>query len=183
MGCGDAEQGAEGSMGRAAAVEAEDELIEIGLKMLAAQAVVDAQSPDLEVGEDAVGQGRTMCAAILPMTWGSCFDTRRAGVSRPPIGLGGGAGSEIGGEEGVQAVGRIVGHLAEADAAALRGPSAHGLVRWAGPIRPRRQRGASRFGAPSPPGTASRQYPPPRRCASRRWIGRSVLARLLLSTA
>jgi hypothetical protein len=41
----------------AAAVEAEDELVEIGLEMLAAQAVVDAQGPHLEVGEDAVRSG------------------------------------------------------------------------------------------------------------------------------
>jgi hypothetical protein len=31
-----------------------DELVEIGLQMLAAQAVVDTRHPDLEVGEDAV---------------------------------------------------------------------------------------------------------------------------------
>jgi hypothetical protein len=36
----------------AASVEAEDEFIKIGLEMPAAQAVIDAQCPDLEVGED-----------------------------------------------------------------------------------------------------------------------------------
>ena len=45
MAGGDAEQGAERGMPGAAAVEAEDELVEIGLQMLAAQAVVDAQAP------------------------------------------------------------------------------------------------------------------------------------------
>ena len=54
MGRRDAEQRAERGMPGAAAVETEDELVEIGLQMLAAQAVVDAQGPDLEVGEDAV---------------------------------------------------------------------------------------------------------------------------------
>ena len=49
-----AEKGAEGGVPGAAAVEAEDELIKIGLKVLAAQAVIDAERPDLEVGEDAV---------------------------------------------------------------------------------------------------------------------------------
>ena len=41
-----------------AAVEAEHELVEIGLQMTAAQAVVDAQGPDFEVGEDAVDPGQ-----------------------------------------------------------------------------------------------------------------------------
>ncbi len=45
MAGGDAEQGAEGGGAGAAAVEAEDELVEIGLEMLAAQAVIDAQGP------------------------------------------------------------------------------------------------------------------------------------------
>jgi hypothetical protein len=51
---GDAEQRAEGGMASAASVEAEDELVEVGLQMPAPQAVIDAQGPDFEVGEDAV---------------------------------------------------------------------------------------------------------------------------------
>ena len=39
----------------AAAVEVEDELVEVGLEMVAAQTVVDAQGPAFEVGEHAVG--------------------------------------------------------------------------------------------------------------------------------
>ena len=54
MAGGNAEKGAEGGMASAAAVEAESKLVEIGLKVLAAQAVIDAERPDLEVGEDAV---------------------------------------------------------------------------------------------------------------------------------
>jgi hypothetical protein len=42
----------------AAPVEAEDELVEIGLEVFAAQAVVDPQGPDLEVGEDAMDPGQ-----------------------------------------------------------------------------------------------------------------------------
>ena len=34
------------------AVEAESELVEVGLQVLRAQAVVDAERPGLEVGED-----------------------------------------------------------------------------------------------------------------------------------
>ena len=55
---GDAEKRAEGGMPCATAVEAEDELVEIGLEMAAAQAVIDAQRPDLEVGEDAMHPGQ-----------------------------------------------------------------------------------------------------------------------------
>jgi hypothetical protein len=51
---GDAEEGSEGSVPGAPAVEAEDEFIEVGLEMLAAQPAVDAQHPNLEVGEDPV---------------------------------------------------------------------------------------------------------------------------------
>ena len=54
MGCGDAEQGTEGGVPGSAAVEAEDELVEIGLQVVAAQAVIDAQGPDFEIGEDPV---------------------------------------------------------------------------------------------------------------------------------
>ena len=52
LGDGDAEQGAECCMPGAPTVEAEDEFIEVGLEMLAAQPVINAQGPDLEVGED-----------------------------------------------------------------------------------------------------------------------------------
>jgi hypothetical protein len=54
----DAEQGAEGGMPGAAAVEAEDELVEIALDVFAAQAVIDAERPAFEIGEDAVGPGQ-----------------------------------------------------------------------------------------------------------------------------
>ena len=42
---GDAEQRAEGGVACAAAVEAKDELVEVRLEMLAAQAVIDAEAP------------------------------------------------------------------------------------------------------------------------------------------
>ena len=58
-------------MAGAAAVEAEDEFVEIGLEMRAAQAVIDAQIPDLEVREDPVHSGQHDIGRILPMTWGS----------------------------------------------------------------------------------------------------------------
>ena len=51
---GDAEERSECCMSGAPAVEAEDEFVEMGLEVLAAQPVIDAQGPDLEVGEDPV---------------------------------------------------------------------------------------------------------------------------------
>src|SRR5271169_5311948 len=117
MGCGDAEQGAERGMPSSAAVEAKDELIEIGLKVLSAQAVIDAQGPDLEVGKDAVRPRQHDMGGHFGYDMGIVIDAGGAGISRPSIGLGGGAGGEMGGEEGVQAVGRVIGHLTEPDAA------------------------------------------------------------------
>ena len=43
---GDAEERAEGGVSGAASVEAEDELVEVGLEVFAAQAVIDAERPD-----------------------------------------------------------------------------------------------------------------------------------------
>ena len=83
----DAEDGAEGCVAGSAPVEAEDELVEVGLQVLASEAVVDAQRPGLEVGEDAMNPGQDHMG-----TCGSCR-TRRG--SRPKVGA----------QEGVQAVG------------------------------------------------------------------------------
>src|SRR4051794_10579222 len=43
-------------------------------------------------------------------------DAGSTGVPGPAVGLGGGAGGEVGLEEGMQATGRVVGHLLQADA-------------------------------------------------------------------
>ena len=101
MRCGDAEQGAECGVPRAAAVEAEDELIEIGLEVVAAQAVVDAQGPDLEVGEDAMHPGQDDMGGHLADDMGIVIDAGGAEISRPSVGLGGSAGGEAGDEEGM----------------------------------------------------------------------------------
>ena len=73
MAGGNAEQGAERGVPGPAAVEAEDELVEIGLQMLAAQAVVDTSAQTLRLEKMRCTQGKTMWAAILPTTWGSCL--------------------------------------------------------------------------------------------------------------
>ena len=44
-------------------------------------------------------------------------DAGGAGISGPTIGLGGGARGDVGGEKGMEACGRVIGYLAEADAA------------------------------------------------------------------
>ena len=51
---GEAEERAESSVAGFAAVEAKDELIELGLQMLTTQPVVDASRPSLQVGKDLV---------------------------------------------------------------------------------------------------------------------------------
>ena len=67
----DAEEGSERGVPGAAAVKAEDELVEIGLKVFAAQAVVDAQAQTLRLEKMRWTQGRMTWAAIAPTTWGS----------------------------------------------------------------------------------------------------------------
>ena len=108
----------EGGGSAVAAVEAEDELVEISLEMLGAQAVIDAQGPALEVGEDAVDPGEHEMARHRPDHMGIMARDRRTWIACPPIGLGGSAGCDAYLEEGMQAVGGIVGDAREADAAA-----------------------------------------------------------------
>src|SRR5438270_10304764 len=119
---GDTEERAEGGMSGAASVEAEDELIEVGLEVFATQAVIDAERPALEIGEDAVGPGQHDMSGHAADDMRIVRDAGSTKVPGPAVGLGGGAGGEIGLEEGVQATGRIVGHLLQADAtgAAIR---------------------------------------------------------------
>ena len=117
MPSGNAEQGSESGMPSASPVEAEDEFVEVGLEVLSAQPVVDAQSPDFEIGEDPVHPGQHDVGGHLADDMGLVSDAGGTRISRPAIGLGGGAGGEVGGEEGMQAGGGIIGNLAEANTA------------------------------------------------------------------
>ena len=54
---GDGEHGAEGGVPRSASVEAEDELVEVGLQVFPAQPVIDPTGPALEVGEHLMDPG------------------------------------------------------------------------------------------------------------------------------
>src|ERR1700747_3807500 len=107
-------------MSGAPTVEAEDKFIEVGLEVLAAQPVVNAQGPDLEVGEDPVNPRQHDVGGHLADDMGIVGDAGSAGISGPTIGLGDGTGAEIGGEEGVEAGGRGIGDLVEAGAGGAR---------------------------------------------------------------
>ena len=96
----DAEQGSEGGMASAAAVETEHKLIEVGLNMPAAQAVIDAERPDFEVGEDAVHPRQNDVGRHLTDHMGIMMDAGDASITGQSIGLGGSTGGEMGSEEG-----------------------------------------------------------------------------------
>src|SRR6201987_5768537 len=98
-------------------VKAEDEFIEVGLEVLAAQPVIDAQGPDLEVGEDPVNPREHNVGGHLADDVGIVGDAGGAGIPGPAVGFGGGAGGEIGGQKGMGGGGRVIRDLAEADAA------------------------------------------------------------------
>src|SRR3954452_11615593 len=123
---GDAEERAEGGVSGAASVEAEDELVEVGLEVFATQAMIDAEYPALEVGEEAVGPGQHNMGGHAADDMRVVRDTGSTGIAWPAVGLDGGAGGEIGLEEGMQATGRIVGHLLQADATGA-GPAVRDL--------------------------------------------------------
>src|SRR4051794_8866752 len=122
----DVEERAEGGVPGAASVEAEDELIEVGLEVFATQAVIDAERPALQVGEDAVGPGQHDMGGHAADDMRIMPDTGSTGVSWPAVGLGGSAGGEIGLEKGMQTTGRIIGHLLQADATGA-GPAVRDL--------------------------------------------------------
>jgi len=101
----------------APAIEAENKLIEVGLEVLAAQPMIDAQGPDLEVGKDPVDPGQHDVSGHLADDMGIMGDASSTGIPGPTIGLGGGTGGEVDGDKAMQAGGRIIGDLAEPDAA------------------------------------------------------------------
>jgi hypothetical protein len=116
MAGGDAEQGPEPGLPPTATVEAEDEFIEVGLETVGAQAVIDAQRPGFEVGKGAVSPGQHDVRGHGGNGVGIVDEAGGAGIAGPAVGLGGGAGSKVGGQEGAQAVGRASGNFRETDA-------------------------------------------------------------------
>ena len=100
-----------------AAIEAENEFVEVGLEVLAAQAVIDTQCPGFEIGKDAVGPGEHDMSRHLADRMRIVVNARGARIARPAVGLGGSTGGEIGSQKGMQAGSRVIGHLLEADTA------------------------------------------------------------------
>src|SRR3954452_15402704 len=82
---GEAEEAGEGGLGRAAAVEAEGELVEVGVEVLRPQAVVDAQRPPLGVGEDAVDPGQHEVGRRLADPLRIVLDLLEAAVAGPAV--------------------------------------------------------------------------------------------------
>ena len=85
MRSGDAQQ-----RSKCGTIETENEFIEVGLEVLAAEPMIDAQGPDLEVGKDPVDPGQHDVSSHLANDMGIMGDTGGAGISGPTIGLGGG---------------------------------------------------------------------------------------------
>ena len=69
----DAEQQAERVERVEAPVEAERELIEVGLQMLGAHAVVDAVRPGLQIGEDEVDHRHELFGNFGVAAFGNCM--------------------------------------------------------------------------------------------------------------
>src|SRR4051794_41737138 len=106
----DTEERAERSVSGAASVEAEDELVEVGLEVFSTQAMIDAERPALEISEDAVGPGQHDMGGHAADDMRIVRDAGSTGVSCPAVGLGGGAGGGICPGGRVETIGRIVGH-------------------------------------------------------------------------
>ena len=105
---GAAEERAESSVAGFAAVEAKDELIEIGLQMLATQPVVDASRPSFEVGEDLVDPRQDEVSGGLPDDMDIVAIGGDRSVAGPAVGFRDGVGIG-GGFDEVSEVGGAVG--------------------------------------------------------------------------
>src|SRR3954469_4754231 len=105
---GEAEEAGEGGLRRAAAIEAEGELVEVGLEVLLAQAVIDAQRPPLRVGEDAVDPGQHEVGRRLADHLRIVLDLLKVAVAGPAVAHHRAAVRYVAGDEGAQARGRVV---------------------------------------------------------------------------
>lgn len=85
-----------------ASIESEDELVEVGSQVFAPQAVIDAQRPGFQVGEDAMDAGQNEVGGHGSDDMGVVGDVRRAEIGGEPIGLDDAAGGGVRGDEGMQ---------------------------------------------------------------------------------
>src|SRR3954447_23635487 len=82
---GEAEETLEGGGGRAPAIEAEHELVEVGLEVLPAQPVVDTEAPPLGVREHPVHPGQHQVGRRVADHLRLVLDVRERGVPGPAV--------------------------------------------------------------------------------------------------
>src|SRR3954452_3492771 len=104
----EAEEPVEGSGWVAPAVEPEHELVEVGLQVLLAQAVVDAQRPPLRVREHPVHPGQHRVGRRVADHPRVVLHLLEAPVARPAVAHHRAAGRDRGGDEGAERDGRVV---------------------------------------------------------------------------
>src|SRR3954451_9569687 len=116
---GEAEEAGEGGRRRAAAVEAEGELVEprvrlagprpgSGLEVLRPQAVVDAQRPPLGIGSDGVDPAEREVGRRLADHLRVVLDLLEVAVAGPAVTDDRAAAGDVAGGEAAQALGRVV---------------------------------------------------------------------------
>lgn len=76
--------------------------------MLATQAVIDAESPTFQVGEDAMGPRHDDVGGHRAYDMRVADDAGGARIGRSTVGLGGGAGFDFGSDERVRTFGRSI---------------------------------------------------------------------------
>lgn len=91
-----------------APIEADDELVEVGLQVPPAQPVIDAEPPSLCVGEDPVHPGQHGVRGHWSDHLGVVLDVLERGVPRPAVADDGAAAGDRGGDEAAQALARVV---------------------------------------------------------------------------
>jgi hypothetical protein len=123
----------------AAAVEVEDELVEVGLEMVAVQTVVNAQGLAFEVREHAGGPLRDEGSGHGADTMGMVVDLGGREIGGPSVGLERRTGGDMGRDESEDTFGGIVGNGGETASSAKRAgtPAANGESRLWQALRPK----------------------------------------------
>src|SRR3954452_7507313 len=104
----EAEETAEGGLGRAAAIEAKDELVQVGLEVLLAQPVIDPQRPPLRVREHAVDPGQDRVGRGIADHPRVVLDVPEPGVAGPAVTDHRAAVRDVAGDEGAERDRRVV---------------------------------------------------------------------------
>lgn len=101
---------------RETSIESEDKIDKIDVKVLGTQAVVDAEAPGLEKREDAMDPKWDQMGFHRANDVRIVVDARPGGIALPSVDLHRCCRADIHGDEGMQAVGGIVGNLGKANA-------------------------------------------------------------------